>query len=70
MANAKKCDRCGGYYDTNKGHIKNVGNERYYYCGVCTRTTGGHRLDEKDLCDECFTEFKRFINGEATKSVR
>lgn len=64
MANAKKCDRCGRYFDKNTGHTRNVGNEKYHYVGVCMRTSGGHRLDEKDLCDECITKFKRFINGE------
>lgn len=63
MANAKKCDRCGAYYDNNTEHTRTVANEKRHYSGMCMLTDAGHRLDSRDLCDTCITELKLFING-------
>ena len=48
MAIAKKCDRCGKYYD--KKH------------GMCF-TVSELNTDFKDLCDECLDKLHIFLNG-------
>ena len=64
MANAKKCDRCGKFYECNESRLKGYEG---LLCGVSfvrTRHTGNVRyIDDKDLCDECIAKFKRFMAG-------
>jgi hypothetical protein len=60
MAHAKKCDRCGKYYDANseKDSCTNI------VVGVCfAAKLSGVYTEYKDLCDECITKFKRFMDG-------
>ena len=35
MATAKKCDRCGKYYDKNIEHKQNINGRLYYEDGMC-----------------------------------
>lgn len=63
MAKATKCDRCGKYYDENREHQKNINGHKGYYDGFVTTTTSGFYPDTLELCDECITELKLFING-------
>ena len=62
MANAKKCDRCGAYYDSNCMHQRYNSAQAQYYSGMCMLTTLGNHLDIRDLCDECITDLKIFLN--------
>lgn len=64
MANAKKCDRCGAYYDCNSEYSRMIANEKVYYSGVALVTTGGHRVDIRDFCDSCMADFKKFLGVE------
>ena len=64
MANAKKCDRCEKYYDTNRTELPGYqGN----ICGValtrCNADGVIRYLGVRDLCDNCITEFMRFLDG-------
>ena len=49
MANAKKCDRCGKYYDKNDHKI-------WLY------TASPDARNALDLCDECVTELKKWLD--------
>lgn len=61
MALAKKCDRCGAYYDSNTRLIKKGRNNStpFIRIGVMTKDN----IDEIfDLCDMCFESFYEWIN--------
>lgn len=60
MAEAKKCDRCGKYYD------KNIAKSIYglTVTGVCLRLSGNSKDDTLDLCDECIIELYKFLGKE------
>ena len=64
MADAKKCDRCEKYYDTNRTEIRGYNGN---ICGVALArcNAGGviRYLMEKDLCDDCISELMRFLDG-------
>lgn len=49
MADAKKCDRCGKYYDVKDRTV-------YLYNGV------PHRNNLLDLCDECAADLKKWLD--------
>lgn len=63
MANAKKCDRCGKFYEKNFEKHKNG----FALVGVCFVDTRDQSVDDKDLCDECIVKFKRFMAGSELK---
>lgn len=48
MALAKKCDRCGEYYDLNTK--ASIGNDILAGVEILSTT---HRLRRYDLCDSC-----------------
>ena len=56
MANAKKCDRCGSYYDRNKGD-KNING--CFVRGIRLETSGPYRI--LDLCDHCICDLYKFL---------
>lgn len=61
MADAKKCDRCGEFYDPH------VHNREDIDFNVCERTQfgeSGHAflVQQKDLCDKCHAELFAFIH--------
>ena len=62
MASAKKCDRCGKYYDKNnrmrKGLYKNESID-----GIAKTTSIGNYLNRIDLCDECLDKLDIFLSG-------
>ena len=62
MAIAKKCDRCGKYYDKNTEHKQNISGRLYYEDGMCF-TVDEINTDFKDLCDECLDKLHIFLNG-------
>lgn len=53
MANAKKCDRCGKYYEINTARIA---------CGA-TVNRYGYIIDKYDLCCECAYDLAEFFKG-------
>ena len=74
MADAKKCDRCGKYYDKNERHT----NPHQFEDGcVCTAgpieieymakigiaTKWRKIVEEYDLCDDCIDDFKEFMRN-------
>ena len=64
MATAKRCDRCGKYYDKNTEHKQNINGRLYYEDGMCFTTTAYEiNADFKDLCDECLDKLHMFLNG-------
>ena len=62
MAIAKKCDRCGKYYDKNTEHKQNISGRLYYEDGMCF-TVDELNTDFKDLCDDCLDKLHIFLNG-------
>ena len=65
MATAKKCDRCGKYYDKNIEHKQNINGRLYYEDGMCftIATLAELTTDFKDLCDDCLEELHMFLSG-------
>lgn len=57
MADAKKCDRCNKYYDKNKNG---------FYSGICFLDYDRYKRRVTDLCDECITEAKLFLENKVT----
>lgn len=60
MANAKKCDRCGKYYE-----IKLI--QRYRGIGLTDKS--GYLYQENDICANCIIDFKRFMSGKAIPAL-
>ena len=53
--NAKKCDRCGAYYEIKQ----KAGIVRYSNAGVCVAWLSAI----KDLCPSCYAELKDWLNA-------
>ena len=64
MANAKKCDRCGKYYDKNESHSTDTNYGRSRIDGVAFTTKNGSYCNDYDLCDECIGLLKEWLKGE------
>ena len=61
--NAKKCDRCGKYYDKNEKHKgRNKGEKRI--AEIATVDDVGWPDRRFDLCDDCIAEFEKFIKAQ------
>lgn len=56
MVYAKKCDRCGTYYDKNKGDHKVNG---CFVSGIRLETSGPYEI--LDFCDSCISELYTFL---------
>ena len=63
MATAKKCDRCGKYYDKNTGYKQKVRGKYYHEDGMCFTTVDGVGSNYKDLCDDCLEKLHMFLDG-------
>ncbi len=66
MANAKKCDRCGKYYEKNETKPRII-TDACFVSGLKTLANIPNATfnDEHfDLCDECLEEFYRFMDGQ------
>lgn len=63
MAEAKKCDKCGKFYEDNKRYhgIINTGN---FVNGLTLSVING--IDDKhfDLCDDCVGQVLTLLNVE------
>ena len=65
--NAKKCDRCGKYYEPYQradSHMTSTGNTVYNVKFNCVKIC----IDDKwcgtfDLCPECAKDFNKWINN-------
>lgn len=55
MADMKQCDRCGGYYGGTNHHF--------------FKSSGKWRVEEYDLCDDCFKELGEFMCGVKPKNL-
>ena len=64
MASAKKCDRCGTFYEKNTRYPKSIGCCKTVVDGVCLSTKSGDTVDYMDLCDECLTKLGLFLSGD------
>lgn len=58
--NAKKCDRCGEYYD------KNVNSE----FSLGKRNSFNNYPDYVDLCSYCTAELEKWFNAEKIEKVK
>ena len=63
MANAKKCDRCGQFYDNYP-----IGNSVGIYNGIrrVRKDEFGSIMAERetiDLCEKCMSEFAEFLSN-------
>lgn len=74
MAIAKKCDRCGKFYE----HYP-VGNQPGEYNGIAKVRLGKngaveYRCSDIDLCQDCMNAFNKFMRGsnivEVEKNIR
>ena len=66
MANAKKCDRCGSFYEKNI--VKTKGNSTLGGMAfICLQGNIRYILDN-DLCDECLNKLMRFLDGAELKA--
>ena len=65
MARAKKCDRCGNFYEKNELYITSGKVSCSTIGGVATTDAFYRNVDKKyDLCDDCIVELFRFLNNE------
>ena len=64
MAAAKKCDRCGKYYDKNEQYPCSVNGFKSVTDGMAFTNKNGDAFDEHDLCDDCITLLKKWLKGE------
>ena len=62
MANAKKCDRCGAFYENNTLLKSRLCGNRVIV-GIRLVTNAGSVEEEYDLCDHCLTELSCFLHG-------
>lgn len=65
MATARKCDRCGKYYDENKKYRDEFGIETVI--GLRFETLNGNNSSRIDLCDECLGKIKEFLGTDILK---
>lgn len=64
MASAKKCDRCGKYYDKNindyEGEKRGGNDFPYEHVHITDKCSHGRRYD---FCDNCIEAFFIFMNA-------
>ena len=65
MAIARKCDRCGKYYDENKKYRYNL--VMGTVIGLRFETLEGFNSSRIDLCDECLGKIKNFLGTDILK---
>ena len=65
MAIARKCDRCGKYYDENKKYV--FGLAMGTVIGLRFETLNGNNSSRIDLCDECLGKIKEFLGTDILK---
>lgn len=65
MATARKCDRCGKYYDENKKY--RYDSTMGTVIGLRFETLQGFNSSRIDLCDECLGKIKEFLGTDILK---
>lgn len=65
MATARKCDRCGKYYDENKKYKNDLGMGTVI--GLRFETLNCNNSSRIDLCDECLGKIKEFLGTDILK---
>ena len=63
MATAKKCDRCGKYYENNEPYIIGYG-QISAIDGIAFTLKDGGFVGGYDLCDECIHLLEKWLKGE------
>lgn len=58
MALAKKCDRCGKYYDGNKKYDLH----NYEKVDGIRFTSGVYQSRRMDICDDCLSGLRSYLN--------
>lgn len=61
MANAKKCDRCGGYFDISSNNFNRLSLYNSY------RTSDNGKMF--DLCPTCMANLRTWLDGKDTMLV-
>ena len=80
MADAKKCGRCGKYYDKNDRYVN-----PHQFDDTCAATAGPIEIEymakmsigtrwrkvivEYDLCDDCISDLRDFMNNPPVKEA-
>lgn len=67
MANAKKCDRCGVFYEKNTQFTKAKNVSKEIIDGMCFTTRTNNCVNYKDLCDDCLSKLYSFLDGKELK---
>lgn len=61
MAQAKKCDRCGAFYENNTRYPVSIRSCKTAIDGITFSTRNDDTVGYMDLCDDCITELKAFL---------
>lgn len=70
MADAKRCDRCKGYYDDNSKYKSEVQKEDCV-TGMALVYGQQRRVERKvDLCDDCLTALDDFLEMRKSKKKK
>ena len=60
---ARKCYRCGKYYDKNEKVHTSARGTKYTPSGIVEESIYGGYYSHKDLCDDCLEKLEKFLNG-------
>lgn len=71
MMRAKKCDRCGKYYEHYEGQVQFRASEKANALLLIDRDLDEKYLSRKtyDLCSECMKMLERFVRGGAVSAA-
>lgn len=69
MADARKCDRCGKFYEQYNMTTGNFNAIRRCRCLSDGRGSGEERA-VIELCPECYKDFEVFMHPNTTKEIR
>lgn len=70
MSAAKKCDRCGKFYEKNISYKGIAWCTNGIIAGIKTTTINDHSDYKYDLCDECVGKLYMFLNNEIGNEVK
>lgn len=69
--NVKKCDRCGGIYDCEKGGFVLIADKKERRRdNVFFITYNGENVDQRDLCRNCLDNFKNWFEQNGNYSTK
>lgn len=64
MAKARKCDRCGSFYEKNTLHNTTGRIHGSILGGIALTDISGENDERYDLCDNCIVELFNFLNSD------